>query len=111
MNGVNKLELEEANQILSAAADMLVAYVDRIERLEDEKSAIAEDIKTVYKELGDNGLDKKIVRKVIALRKKDESEREEEEALLETYMRALGMIESAGVTVAEEVKDYDAEPE
>jgi uncharacterized protein (UPF0335 family) len=65
--------------------------VERIERLEEEKKTIAADIKEVYAEAKGNGFDIKILRKVISLRKKEPSERMEEEALLEVYLAALGM--------------------
>jgi uncharacterized protein (UPF0335 family) len=70
----------------------LKAIVDRIEKLEDDKAAIAGDIREVYAEAKANGFDAKILRKVIALRKKEAAAREEEQAMLEVYMAALGMI-------------------
>jgi len=73
------------------AQDQLKAFVERIERLEEEKKAIAEDIRDVYAEAKGNGFDIKALRKLIALRKKDLQERKEEEAILELYMQALGM--------------------
>ena len=77
------------------ARDQLRAFIERIERLEEEKKTIADDIKDVYGEAKGTGFDTKILKKVIALRKKDEQERMEEEAILDTYLAALGMIESA----------------
>ncbi len=74
------------------AADQLRQIIDRIERLEEEKKALAEDIKDVYAEAKGNGFDTKVIRKIISLRKKDQNERDEEEALLDIYMRALGML-------------------
>lgn len=73
------------------AADQLRAFVERIERLEEEKKVIADDIKDVYAEAKGNGFDVKILRTVISLRKKQPHEREEEEAVLDLYMHALGM--------------------
>lgn len=70
----------------------LRGIVERIEKLEDDKAAIAADIKEIYAEAKANGFDTKILRKVIALRKKEAAERAEEEAMLEVYMNALGMI-------------------
>jgi len=70
----------------------LKAIVARIERLEEDKKVIAGDIKEVYAEAKAEGFDIKIIRKVIALRKRDAAERIEEQALLETYMNALGML-------------------
>lgn len=76
------------------ARDQLRAFVERIERLEEEKKAISEDIANVYGEAKGNGFDSKILKKVIALRKKDDQERMEEDLILDTYLHALGMIES-----------------
>ncbi len=73
------------------AADQLRAFVERIERLEEEKKVISDDIKDVYAEAKGNGFDIKILRKVISLRKKKPHEREEEEAILDLYVHALGM--------------------
>jgi len=73
------------------ARDQLRAFVERIERLEEEKKTIADDIKDVYGEAKGMGFDTKILKKTIALRKKDEQERMEEQMILETYLIALGM--------------------
>lgn len=75
------------------AQDKLRSYVDRIERLNEEKQTISDDIKQVYVELAGDGFDKKAVRTLIRERKKDASERVEERTILETYERALGMAE------------------
>lgn len=74
------------------AADELRAFIERIERLEEEKSGIAGDIKEVMAELKGRGFDVKAVRTILRMRKKDHSERQEEEAILELYMQALGMV-------------------
>jgi uncharacterized protein (UPF0335 family) len=76
----------------SFAQGQLKSIVERIERLEEEKKAIAGDIKEVYAEAKGNGFDVKILRKVISLRKKDANEREEEEAMLDLYLNALNMV-------------------
>jgi uncharacterized protein (UPF0335 family) len=76
----------------SFAVDQLRSIVERIERLEEEKAALAEDIKEVYAEAKGNGFDTKILRTVVRLRKQDSSERAEQEALLDLYLNALGMI-------------------
>lgn len=73
------------------AADKLRTIIERIERLEEEKKDIAEQIKEVFSEAKGNGFDTMTLRKVIALRKKDPSERSEEEAILDLYLDALGM--------------------
>ena len=70
----------------------LRAIVERIERLEDDKKVISADIGEVYAEAKANGFDTKIIRKVVALRKKEAAARDEEQALLDTYMAALGML-------------------
>lgn len=74
------------------ARDQLRAFVERIERLEEEKKTISDDIKDVYGEAKSMGFDTKVLKKLIGLRKKDEQERQEEEMILDTYMAALGMI-------------------
>ena len=76
----------------SVAADQLKSFIERIERLEEEKAAIAGDIKEVMAELKGRGFDVKAVRTILRLRKKDHAERQEEEAILELYLQALGMV-------------------
>jgi uncharacterized protein (UPF0335 family) len=75
------------------AKDQLKAFVERVERLEEEKKAIADDIRDVYAEAKVSGFDVKALRSVVRLRKQDVNERKEEEAILETYLHALGMLE------------------
>ncbi|WP_320141482.1 DUF2312 domain-containing protein [uncultured Cohaesibacter sp.] len=77
------------------AADQLRAFVERIERLEEEKKAISDDIKDVYAEAKGNGYDVKVMRQVVRMRKQDSNERQEMEALLDLYLHALGMAASA----------------
>ena len=72
--------------------NQLQSFVDRIERLEAEKAAISVDIRDVYAETKSNGFDVKIIKKIIAMRKKDSAELREEQALIATYMDALGML-------------------
>ena len=74
------------------AGDILRAYVERIERLEEEKKALAADIREVYAEAKGNGYDPKIMRKLVALRRMDQADRREEEELLDVYRRAIGMV-------------------
>jgi uncharacterized protein (UPF0335 family) len=66
-------------------------FIERVERMEEEKAAISTDIKDVYAEAKGTGYDPKIMRKVIQLRKMDPEQRREQESLVETYMAALGM--------------------
>ncbi|MEM6381120.1 MAG: DUF2312 domain-containing protein [Pseudomonadota bacterium] len=73
------------------AGGKIRAFVERIERLEDEKKGIAEDIKDVYAEAKSDGFDTKVLRKLVGIRKQDPAERQEEESLLDIYMHALGM--------------------
>jgi uncharacterized protein (UPF0335 family) len=68
-------------------------FVERVERLEEEKKAIADDIRDVYAEAKGNGFDVKTLRVVVRLRKQDINDRKEQEALLETYLHALGMLQ------------------
>ena len=72
--------------------NQLQSIVERIEKLEDDRALLAADVKEIYAEAKSNGFDPKIVRKVIAIRKKNREEVEAEEQLLHTYMAALGML-------------------
>jgi uncharacterized protein (UPF0335 family) len=74
------------------AKDQLKAFIERIERLEEEKRAIADDVRDVYAEAKGNGFDIKALRTVVRLRKQDSNERKEQEAIVETYLHALGML-------------------
>ena len=75
----------------TVAANQLRAFIERIERLEEEKKTIGDDIKEVYAEMKGTGFDTKAARTIVRLRKKDRAEREEEEAILDLYLNALGM--------------------
>lgn len=75
----------------AVAADQLRSIIERIERLEEEKSALHDDIKEVYAEAKANGYVTKILRQLVKLRKKDRQERMEEEAILDVYWEALGV--------------------
>jgi uncharacterized protein (UPF0335 family) len=74
------------------AKDQLKSIVERIERLEEEKKSIADDIRDVYAEAKGNGFDTKALRTIVKLRRQDANERAEQETILETYMQALGML-------------------
>ena len=74
------------------AKDQLKSIIERIERLEEEKKGMADDIRDVYAESKGNGFDVKALRAIVRLRKQDPNERAEAETILETYMHALGMI-------------------
>jgi len=72
--------------------DELRQFIERIERLEEEKAGIAADIKEVYSEAKSRGFDAKIMRQIIRIRKMEENDRQEQEELLDVYMRAIGML-------------------
>ena len=74
------------------ARDQLKSIIERIERLEEEKKSISDDIRDVYAEAKGNGYDAKALRTIVRLRKLDANERAEQETILETYMQALGML-------------------
>lgn len=80
-----------SDDVQGVAQDQLRSFVERIERLEEEKKTIADDIKDVYAEAKGNGFDTKVLRRVISLRKQDQNERAEMDAILELYLQALGM--------------------
>jgi len=74
------------------AKDQLKAFIERVERLEEEKKTIADDIRDVYAEAKGTGFDVKALRTIVRMRKQDVDDRKEHEAILETYMHALGML-------------------
>jgi len=76
------------------AKDQLKAIIERVERLEEEKKAISDDIRDVFAEAKVNGFDVKALRTIVKMRKIETSEREEQEAILETYLHALGMLKN-----------------
>ncbi len=78
-------------EVGGVASEHLRSYIDRIERLEEEKAGLAADIRDIYAEAKGNGFDAKTMRRIVGLRKLDQSERNEQEALLDLYRRALGM--------------------
>ena len=79
------------SELQGTTRDMLRAYVERIERVEEEQKASSDDKKAIYAEAKAQGFDTKTLRKVISLRKQDANERQEQASMLETYMVALGM--------------------
>jgi uncharacterized protein (UPF0335 family) len=86
------LEHRDAGQMAKAfAKDQLKSIVERVERLEEEKAALTADIREVYSEAKGNGFDTKIIRQVVRLRKLDRADRQEQEAILDLYLAALGM--------------------
>ena len=79
------------DEITNATAQQLKAFIERIERIEEDKKNISDDIKEVYAEAKGNGFDAKILRKIVSLRKQDENERKEQDEILSVYLQALGM--------------------
>ncbi len=75
----------------TVAADQLRLFIERIERLEEEKKAMADDVRDVYAEAKANGYDTRTMRKIVALRKMETHARQEADALMETYRTALGL--------------------
>ena len=82
---------QRMSDVNGVAQDQLLSFIERIERLEEEKKGVADDIKDVYAEAKGNGFDTKILRRVSSLRKQDAEERQEQEAILDLYLQALGM--------------------
>lgn len=82
---------ERTTDVGGIAADRLRAFIDRIEKLEEEKKGISDDIKDVYMEAKSTGFETPIIRAIVKLRKKDRAERQEEEHLLELYKLAVGL--------------------
>ncbi len=76
----------------NVSAEQLRLFIERIERLEEEKKAFADDIRDVYAEAKSTGFDAKTMRKIISLRKMEKHHRDEADALLETYRQALGIV-------------------
>ena len=74
----------------TTAQGQLKSILERVERLEEDKAAVMADLKEVYAEAKGNGYDVKVLRKVIAIRKRDANERAEEEAILDLYLQAVG---------------------
>lgn len=89
----------------SISADQLKAFIERIERLEEEKASISEDIREVYAEAKAVGYDGKTMRQIIKIRKMDQDDFQEQEALLDTYMNALKMTLAAAGTTSLEKKE------
>ncbi len=82
------------------AGERLRSFIERIERLEEEKRTLAADIKEVYGEAKGNGFDAKIMRQLIRLRRMDKDDLDEQESLLDVYKRALGMLPEAPASAA-----------
>ena len=83
---------EQVVDVGGVAGAQLKAFIERIERLMEEIKGLQDDVKDIYAEAKGNGFDVKVMRKIVALRKRDAAEREEEETILDLYLQALGMI-------------------
>jgi len=90
-DGTGPIEHSNKAKAGPVAADVLRKYIERIERLEEEKKALAGDIREIYAEAKGNGYEPRVMRKVVSLRKMKAADREEEEALLEVYREAVGV--------------------
>ena len=91
MSGAGTAEKEQDTEVGGIAGDRLRSIVERIERLEEERKGLAENIKDIFAEAKSAGFDVKVVRQIISIRKKEPAEVEEQETLLDLYRRALGM--------------------
>jgi uncharacterized protein (UPF0335 family) len=83
---------QEEAPALRFAKDQLKAIIERIERMEEEKKTVCDDIRDIYAEAKGNGYNAKVLRKIVSMRKQDQDKRREEETILETYMQAMGML-------------------
>ena len=92
MQQVVAMKPAASSSSVDVTSERLKSFIERIERLEEEKKGIADDIKDVFAEAKGTGFDVKIMRQVLRLRKMEANDRQEQEELLDVYMRALGMI-------------------
>ncbi|MBV6631844.1 MAG: DUF2312 domain-containing protein [Alphaproteobacteria bacterium] len=88
---INQNDQPETSNVGGVAGDRLKSFIERIERLEEEKQGIAADIREIYAEAKGVGFDTKVMRQVVKLRKMDRQDREEQEQLLDLYLAAIGM--------------------
>lgn len=93
MAKTNLQEQDNDNADITVSGQRLKSFIERIERLEEEKKALAEDIRDVYAEAKGTGFEPKIIRKIVSLRKANLEKRREEQELLDLYMSAIGMAE------------------
>lgn len=89
----SNLKVKEPEFAPEISGNRLKSFIERVERLEEEKKTLAEDIKDVYSEAKATGFDPKVMRKIVSLRKTNLEKRREEQELLELYMSAIGMTE------------------
>lgn len=90
-DGTGPIEHSKKAKAGAVSADVLRSYIERIERLEEEKKSLGGDIREIYAEAKGNGFEPRVMRKVVSLRRMNAADREEEEALLEVYRQAVGV--------------------
>jgi uncharacterized protein (UPF0335 family) len=90
-DGSGPIETSTRAKAGAVAADVLKSYIERIERLEEEKKALSGDIREIYAEAKGNGFEPRVMRKLVSLRRMKAADREEEEALMEVYRAAVGV--------------------
>ena len=90
-DGTGPIEHSKKAKAGAVSADVLRSYIERIERLEEEKKSLGGDIREIYAEAKGHGFEPRVMRKVVSLRRMNAADREEEEALLEVYRRAVGV--------------------
>lgn len=93
---MSEMDIEGLNDGVGSsgvARDRLKTFIERVERLEEEKKAITDDLKEIFAEAKGEGFDVKVLRMIIRIRKQDSNERAEQEAILDLYLHALGMSE------------------
>lgn len=96
---MSEIDIEGLNDGVGSsgvARDRLKSFIERVERLEEEKKAITDDMKEIFAEAKGEGFDVKVIRLILRIRKQDSNERAEEEAVLDLYLHALGMAPSEG---------------
>ncbi|MFC0408879.1 DUF2312 domain-containing protein [Roseomonas elaeocarpi] len=91
MSDVTEQDQEQDADVGGIAADRLRSIIERVERLEEERKALADDIKDIFGEAKSAGFEVKVIRQIIRIRKQEPAEVEEQETLLDLYRRALGM--------------------
>lgn len=89
----SNLKQKETTSVSGVSGTRLKSFIERVERLEEEKKAISEDVRDVYAEAKGTGFDPRVMRKIVSLRKTNLEKRREEQELLELYMSAIGMAE------------------
>ena len=92
-SSVTQTDSDDVKTVAGVSGQRLKNFIERVERLEQEKSALAEDIKDIYSEAKATGFDTKVMRKIVSLRKMDTEKRREQDELLDLYKSAIGMLD------------------